>query len=384
MIQIRRIGALVVLLALLGASTLTAGARGVAVDDASPQVQDAKVYAADVGISVEEAVRRLSLQEAAGKLSEALETQETGIFGGLWIQHTPDFRIVVQLTQGDLSSIRPYVEGGPLAGLVEVRRTHVSLARLEAAQATAIRAVRRLGVPVDAGLNVMQSRAELYVRDRLRFDAAVRNANIALPEHVEVLTVDELSHEQATLYGGLSLSTCTSGFAVRNSGGTRGITTAAHCGNAQSYSGTALTFQSERYTGAYDVQWHTHSGSTFRNWVFDGLSDTSTPYYRTITATKSRTSQALNEFVCKYGKTTAYTCGYISDKSYLSSSPSDATATYIRVHRDGVNLSEGGDSGGPWFASNTAYGIHHSGIGDDATYMAINYISTLGLTVLTQ
>lgn len=34
--------------------------------------------------------------------------------------------------------------------------------------------------------------------------------------------------------GGLPLSTCTSGFAVRNSAGTRGILTAGHCGNSQS------------------------------------------------------------------------------------------------------------------------------------------------------
>jgi hypothetical protein len=62
-----------------------------------------------------------------------------------------------------------------------------------------------------------------------------------------------------------------------------------------------------------------------------------------------------------------------------------SNATWIRVHQDGVNLSEGGDSGGPWYFGGSAYGIHHCGIGNDACYMAVNYIGSagLGLTVRT-
>lgn len=128
------------------------------------------------------------------------------------------------------------------------------------------------------------------------------------------------------------------------------------------------------------MQWHddaTHSA------VNKFVSSSSTTI-RSITATKSRTSQTVGEYVCKYGITTGYTCGYISDKNFKPSSPSNALSTYIRVHRDGVNLSEGGDSGGPWFNSNTGYGIHKCGIGDDSCYTAINYVaSCLSLTVLT-
>lgn len=47
---------------------------------------------------------------------------------------------------------------------------------------------------------------------------------------------------------------------------------------------------------------------------------------------------------------------------------SSANATYIRVHKDGDDLSSGGDSGGPWFLSGTAYGIHKCGIGTDSCY----------------
>jgi hypothetical protein len=44
---------------------------------------------------------------------------------------------------------------------------------------------------------------------------------------------------------------------------------------------------------------------------------------------------------------------------------------------------EGGDSGSAWYRLNTAYGLLVGGIGDDAYYMAINYIDFLGLSVLT-
>lgn len=51
------------------------------------------------------------------------------------------------------------------------------------------------------------------------------------------------------------------------------------------------------------------------------------------------------------------------------------------------DLSSGGDSGGPWFHLNNAYGIHvgePTGDPDDAFYMAVSFISPgLGVTLLT-
>ena len=68
----------------------------------------------------------------------------------------------------------------------------------------------------------------------------------------------------------------------------------------------------------------------------------------------------------------------------------DATATYIRVHRDDWDLSMNGDMASPWYFGGTAYEINSGGIGDaadadrDAIYMAINYLDALGLRVLTK
>ena len=67
--------------------------------------------------------------------------------------------------------------------------------------------------------------------------------------------------------------------------------------------------------------------------------------------------------------------------------PCSFSATFIRVHNeDGDDLADGGDSGGPWFRGNTAYGIMRSQApeGADGVYMAINYISDLDISVLTE
>ena len=61
---------------------------------------DAQSYADEWGTTLEEAVSRLELQQAIGELQAALEENESGTFGGLWIQHGPEFRVVIRSTDG--------------------------------------------------------------------------------------------------------------------------------------------------------------------------------------------------------------------------------------------------------------------------------------------
>jgi hypothetical protein len=122
-----------------------------------------------------------------------------------------------------------------------------------------------------------------------------------------VIEDDQTGRPGADIYGGLALSTCTSGFSVRhNSSGSLGIVTAAHCPNSQSYLGSSLPFQSEAWGGWYDQQWHTAPGFVVRNWMYDGSGT------RSITSRTLWGYQYVGEFVCKYGKTTGYGCGTIA------------------------------------------------------------------------
>jgi hypothetical protein len=91
--------------------------------------------------------------------------------------------------------------------------------------------------------------------------------------------------------------------------------------------------------------------------------------------------------VCKYGRLTGYTCGTIVNTSFWPAYVPSGDATFIQV-TDDQNLTSTGDSGGPWYSGNTAFGITSGEtclIGcNDAIYVATNYIeSGLGVTILT-
>jgi hypothetical protein len=360
-------------------------------DDKDPLLYDAQAYASNTGVSIDEALRRFQLQDIAGELDAELSTKEVKTFAGLWVEHTPEFRVVVQFTLNGEETIKPYLKQHPeLTNIVEVRTAGASLAELQRAQANASSSVRALGVPADSGINVPENRVELYVAkaNMRQLDDALQRKEIRLPDKVRVIPVEALAEPTANIYGGLSLSDCTSGFSVIKGQlifTTKGITTAAHCLDSQSYNGDSLIFQSEIGGGSYDIQWHFAPGYTVTNeiqWWSDGST-------RDITATKSRSDQVIGGYVCKYGKTSYYTCGYISDKNFDPNydwSFGDTDPTFIRVTSTETDLSEPGDSGGPWFLVSTAYGTMSGQIepGNDAIYMAVNYVeSGLGVSVMT-
>lgn len=234
-------------------------------NDTDPLLFDAQVYASNMNVSVEEALRRLKLQDIPVP-DEELSTKEVKTFAGLWIEHTPEFKFVVQFTRDGEETMKPYLKKYPeFADIVEVRNTaKASLADLQRAQAMAISSARALDIPVKSDINVYNNSVELYMTkaDRSRFDDALRRNEIQLPDKVRVITVEAeaMGILEADIYGGLPLSTCTSGFSV-NEGITKGITTAGHCSNTQSYNGNNLPFQSQNWAGSYDIQWHTAQGT---------------------------------------------------------------------------------------------------------------------------
>jgi hypothetical protein len=133
------------------------------------------------------------LQDFAGDLDAELSAKEADTFAGLWIQHTPQFQIIVQFTQDGKETIRPYIENGPLADIIDVRIADVTLAELEATQAAALLKVRDFDIPVESGINGFENRVELYVIERSRFETILQETRIQLPDNVDVITVDELS-----------------------------------------------------------------------------------------------------------------------------------------------------------------------------------------------
>lgn len=367
---------------------------GLAEDDSS--LGDAEIYAKNMGVSLDEALRRFHLQEVAGELDAKLSVNEPETFAGLWVEHSPEFRIIAQFTQDADQKIKLYVTE-EIVDVLSAQTAEVSLVELQNAQKELISSLGDLEIPTETEINIYDNKIKLFIAetDRMHFDDVLQSGILKLTDYTDVVIVPELGKPQSNIYGGLTLLLgngtpwCTTGFSVEHSQGTRGVTTAAHCSdnayNAMYYGGTILPIGGRLKIGSDDVEWLLTPGFTvtnqFKSGNIQGGSD-----IRRVTGTLSRDNQVIGGFVCKYGWKSGYTCGYISSKSFSSIAPNN-TPTFIRVNNTAgyPNLSSGGDSGGPWFNGNTAYGIHHGEPGDDqgdAIYMAINYINDLGVSVV--
>lgn len=124
--------------------------------------EDARWYARDMGISLEEAIRRLKMQE--DRLPTELEREQRvpgGSFAGLWLRHRPTYGLTVA-TAGDPETMRqkiePFVAGTSWEGTVNVEATE---AELRAARAEAERMIEQLGIRYSSGDNIMKNRMEI-------------------------------------------------------------------------------------------------------------------------------------------------------------------------------------------------------------------------------
>lgn len=307
-------------------------------------LRDAQSYALTYGVSVPEALNRLQLQDAIGALNAELAAEEPNTFAGLRIVHAPAYQVVVEFTQDGADTLRRHARG-PLATLAVAQQAPLTLVQRQAIQDAEVREARARG--------------------------------IAFP-----------GREEVAIYGGRYLSTCTSGFTVTNAAGLRGITTAAHCGDAQSIDaaeggGTALTFQAQLYGSGNDWQWHTLTGATTPNLIVDSDAGTT----RSITATKLWANINVGDFACKYGTRGGYHCGTVTNKNWCFTQSDGTTGckfVFVAPNTSGEILSTGGDSGGPWFTGNTALGSHSLGYDlQGSAFTVIDYITGINVTIAT-
>lgn len=153
-----------------------------------PPTSETEMYSRRLGISIEEADRRLKLQEAAGKLQVELSSKESETFVGLWIEHTPTFKIIVQFTQNGGETIKPYLTP-ELAAVIEVRSAKYSYTELENAQRNVISSLRALGIKFDSAIYEKENRVVLKVTDRSQIDSAIQSGRLVLPDCVEIRVV---------------------------------------------------------------------------------------------------------------------------------------------------------------------------------------------------
>jgi hypothetical protein len=353
-----------------------------------PLEYDLASYAKDQNITTDEAKQRFEIRSKFDGLGQQLSEKESDTFGGIYIQHQPEYRIVVLFTRDGAGTIAKYLDAS-LQKHVKILPAKVSLKQLKSDQVIYTSVIKESGVMVGSGINIIDGVVEISValKDASNLADEIQKRKIVLPDDVKVVEVDELPQPATDIYGGLvpdgGANTGTLGFSIVNAYGTRGVTNAGHVTVAVSYLSTNLPVQMDRTDTYYDIQWHTAPGFTVLpqiQWYQYGNT-------RTITGYKPYADMYYQDYVLKWGKTTGYNGGYIVSLNEMLPWVNNSAYTFIRVHNANVYpLATSGDSGGPWFWGNTAWGTScgTQGATGDGWFMAIDYLQQgLGVYLLT-
>lgn len=204
---------------------------------------------------------------------------------------------------------------------------------------------------------------------------------------VEVVLVDRLqdSQDASRIRGGGELSSGTAGFTVRNPNTNwRGIATAGHVArNRPSLSYRNHSIDGGGWVTVNRVGVHEGQHGDLARYSTGGRTATATFYWnwnakRLVT---SVWSPRTGVDVCRFGKTTGRHC----DVVYRINETKGDYRGLVATHRRNASS---GDSGGPWYYGNTAYGIHQGSksiwfINRDMFTPAANLMDGLGVRVIT-
>lgn len=328
---------------------------------------DAIQYAAQFAVTPEEALRRLKAQQASVAATDAIAREFADRLAGISIEHVPAYRIVVLLT-GDEA-----VAGRNDAGIPIVFRTGAKATHTQAVDALRKHLIDlRSDLPNARGAGYDQRTGEVVLlvtrADAQRFgpDAIRGRAEQVSGVPVRVI-INELNESNMSIDGGgrvegLNLQTnrrnlCTTAFVVTN-GETNAITTAAHCPDQLTYvdrdgSNTVLPM-----IGSW--------GAAYRDVQINGSPNSPEPLFysnrgagasRRLVSWRNVASTRAGDFVCHYGESSGYSCATVELTDYAP--PGDlcggpCSPTWVTVR--GPNC-VAGDSGGPVFSGDIAFGI---------------------------
>jgi streptogrisin C len=354
-------------------------------------------YATDYGVALDEAQRRLELQQSLVEIIGSARTLVGNRLARARLVHSPEFAIELHLA-GELpvAGLEDLARAAGVPVIVEYGKTH-SLDQLNALiQARISRWTERY--PAIVGVYADGSTGQVVLD--VQADAAIGGViHQALLEDlsgesvgVRVETTDGEVGDGSR--GGLDLTNCTSGFVVRNGSGTRGVLTAGHCGNTQDFrlfsssSWFNMTFQDQARTDRNDVQWHTTGA--LEQPLFFGPSTTDARELRG----RSLRGEIDGSYTCHRGRSTENSCGTVTSVTYIptyNNACPGTTCAPLWVRAAGSNLRcYPGDSGGPFYNGWYAYGIYkgQSSSGTSASdcdwvvFMGIGYIQAINVDLM--
>lgn len=366
----------------IGSRIIEPSAPGVVVSD--DELVDLRRIARERGISTEEAIARFAWQNLFALLvtdirekypdsfSSAEVVSESPAGASIGFSGTVPEELDA-MVRSAVPSVRVQVFGGE--GLSQVEIDSLVIA--------AHRAVSKTGLAGDVVSSFDRETGRVMVAagpgiGRSDDPVSLENQILkALPEEVtdrlDLRVIPSLGTGDDSRYGGGRLELagsgdlkCTAGFNVRdNVTDVTGIATAGHCTNSLTHENQngdpeyAATLQGSDYRGTWgDFQWHTTTDSEPDDFYYDeGL-------VRDVTG---RAYAVENQTVCRFGVVTKAECDTVDDTSVCSTVDGYESCHLVKMDHDEA---EGGDSGGPWYYGNTAYGFHKGSVSCGLLYLS--------------
>jgi hypothetical protein len=328
---------------------------------------DAREYAAQLNVTPAEALRRLKAQQASVAATDAIAGEFSDRLAGISIEHSPNYRIIVLLT-GDQEEASRTTAGVPIVFRTGAKVTH--------AQAVTAMQKHLIDIRTDlpgsrgAGYDQRTGQVVLLVTPadatRLGVDAIRARAEqvSGVPIAVAVNDLDEsnMSADGGSRVEGLNVLTgkrnrCTTAFVVTN-GEVNALTTAAHCPDQLTYLGRDGTTAELPMIGSW--------GAGYRDVQINGSANSPEPIFysdrgedaaRLVSTWRSVASTRAGDFVCHYGESTGFSCSIVELTDYAP--PGDLCGgpclpTWVTVKGPSCVP---GDSGGPVFSGDVAFGI---------------------------
>ena len=353
--------------------------------------EDATQYAGQFRVAPDEALRRLKAQQDSVATTDAIAREFRGRLAGISIEHAPDYRIVVLLTGSEPVADRTGADV-PVVFRTGAKATHEQ----------AVAAMRRhlidfrRDLPGARGAGYDQRTGEVVLlitpadASRLGIDAIRKRAEEISGVPVRAV-INELIESNMSVDGGgrvegLNVLTnrrnrCTTGFVVTN-GEINAITTAAHCPDQ-------LTYIDRDGTSSPTLPMIGSWGAAYRDVQINGSATSPDPLFyadrgagslRKVETWRNVAGTRAGEFVCHYGESSGYSCATVELTDYappgaLCGGPCSPSWVTVR----GPSCIPG-DSGGPVFSGDVAYGIAKGINRDDSGrclfyyYMSTDYL----------
>lgn len=305
--------------------------------------------------------------EAVAEIRETLR----GRVAGIYAEYQPEFTLVVRLKG----------EGSPPKKAIQLASGDIPIKYITGQKYTVEEltdvynrnydAIKKL-LPTVQGIGLDEKNGKIIV-SVLPEDGNKKNIKDDLNKllgHPADIQIQDVPTKDANLRGGAKVSSpssyCTSGFVVKNTVGTTGIATAAHCEGINTHTdflgnniSLNLVPNTELYNYRQDVEIHTGSKTGVAE--FYG-SSTSSP--TKVIGRISRDSTYADMPACHRGATTGYSCGLVQQTNYkptytnaCGSQACDSTWVTVVPDASRSLACYGGDSGGSVFNSQKALGL---------------------------